>query len=607
MARDVHSREQNEILRQLGLLALVAAVAVVVMMVPLGGAVAGLWHSGRWAWPSGAFLTTMRALAMHPNHPAQAYPGTLSSALPGPVGYWATVAASEMLVLLMVVFVVVAVAARRANYGMLTRSRLKKAMKQAKSPMAPIGRYLGVPLRPRPNDAMLIIAPQQSGKTTGLAAPGVKDAPGAVVASSTKVDLMGLTIFTRHNPDDAGDDREVHVFDVDRISGWPRLCRWNMVEGCEEADVAQDRARAAIAAAPEAKGDGGNSAFFRGQAAMVLSCLLHAAAIGRRTMRDVHAWANDFSNEEPLEILRNNPGALPGWEGRLSSATRGAATQTSDSTAKTLTGALECLSNPEVLEMVCPPTPGSGLYSRHLSDECFDIPRFVARNKDTLYLVTLGGEGVSTAPLVTAFVAAVVREGRLFSQRQPGGKITPPETFILDEAPNAAPIPSMPTLLSDGGGRGQTTRVFIQAFGQGRDKWGREGFSSMWGATSLKMLLPGCTETEDLEHISRLIGDRKIRQDSISSSGLFGSGNVSTNNQPGMERIMPVDTIQQLDDFTGLCIYKNVGNAVITIDPWWKRRDHKEFKDSLTRFEALCSSNAQDKPATAHTSSLMAR
>ena len=191
---------------------------------------------------------------------------------------------------------------------------------------------------------------------------------------------------------------------------------------------------------------------------------------------------------------------------------------------------------------------------------------------------------------MTAFVAAVVREGRLFSQRQPGGKITPPQSFILDEAANAAPIPSMPTLLSDGGGRGQTTRAFIQSFSQGRDKWGKEGFGSMWGSTSMKMLLPGCTETSDLEDVSRLIGDRKIRQRSTSSSGWLGSGNFSTSDQPGMERIMPDDTIQQMEDFTALCLYRSVGNAVIKITPWWKRPDHKAFKDSLNRFEKMCGS-----------------
>ena len=587
MARQVHSKEQGAFLRQLGILVALLAVLALLALVPVGGAVAGVWHAGEWTWPSGELVSTMRSLVTNLEQPAQAYPAPMRAAVPGPVGYWVTVGAVEVLLVTVVIFSLIAVAVRRENYGMMTRSRLKKAMKQDKSVMAPIGTYLGVPLRPRPNDAMVVIAPQQSGKTTGLAAPGVKDAPGAVVASSTKVDLMGLTIFTRHNPDDANDDREVHVFDVDRISGWPQLCRWNMVSNCEDADVAQDRARAAIAASPESKGEGGNSAFFRGQAAIVLSCLLHAAAINGSTMREVRDWANDFSNDEPREILANNPRALPGWAERLRRATTGEASQTTASTSMTLAGALECLSNPEVLEMVCPPS-SSGRYSHNLDQECFDIARFVRRNKDTLYLVTLGGEGVSTAPLVTAFVSAVVREGRLFSQRQPGGKITPPQSFILDEAPNAAPIPSMPTLLSDGGGRGQTTRAFLQSFSQGRDKWGKEGFGSMWGSTSMKMLLPGCTETSDLEDVSRLIGDRKIRQQSTSSSGLFGSGNVSTSDQPGMERVMPVDTIQQMEDFTGLCLYRSVGNAVITITPWWKRPDHKAFKNSLDRFEQMC-------------------
>ena len=107
MARDVHSREQNEIMRQLGLLALVVMLAVVVMMIPLGGALAGLWHGGRWAWPSGAFITTMRDIVLHPNRPAQAYPSDIRSALPGPVGYWASVAALEALLLFTAVFVIV--------------------------------------------------------------------------------------------------------------------------------------------------------------------------------------------------------------------------------------------------------------------------------------------------------------------------------------------------------------------------------------------------------------------------------------------------------------------------------------------------------------------
>lgn len=596
MAREVHSREKNELAGQLALLGVMAAAVVIVMLIPIGGAVSGLWNAGHWTWPSGSVMKTMLHLPLNASAPQKAYPEQVARDLPGPVGYWVTVATLEIIFVVVCTVLTCVAVTRRGNYGMLTRARLKEAMKKADSPMPPLGKYLGVRLKPRPNDAMLIIAPQQSGKTTAVAAPGVKDAPGACLASSTKVDLMGLTIFTRFNPDDEDDDREVHVFDVDRISGWPRLTRWNMVAGCEEPDVAEGRAQAAIAAAPQLSGSGGNSEFFKGQASAVLACLLHAAAISGKTMRDVRRWAFDFDDDEPRQILENNPRAIAGWDRELRRYTQGAARETTASTSMTLAGALRCLSDPRVLEMVCPPSPGGRSDHDGLGPEMFDIPRFVRRNKDTLYLVTLGGKGTSTAPLVTAFVAAVVREGRLYSQRQPGGKIVPSQRYVLDEATNSAPIPDMPTLLSDGGGRGQQTMAFIQAFSQGRDKWGRDGFESMWGASSLKLLLPGCTETEDLERVSRLIGDRKIRQTSVSSSGLLGSGNVSTNDQPSTERIMPVDTIQQLDDFTGLCIYKNVGNAVIEVAPWWERPDHKVFKASLKRFEAVCN-GAEDTRA----------
>lgn len=597
MAREVHSTERDEFRKQVRVLIAALTVLVLMFLVPLGGAVAGVWNGGTFAWPSD-ILTTMGRVMRAPNHPASAYPDSMAGAIPGPLGYWVTVGVLELIVLTVALASLIVSVARQENYGMLTRRRLKQVMKgytKQKVVMAPIGTYLGVPLRPRPNDAMLVVAPQQSGKTTGLAAPGVKDAPGAVVASSTKVDLMSTTIYSRFDPEDPNDDREVHVFDVDRISGWPQLTRWNMVAGCEEADVADGRAKAAIAAAPQSKGGGGgNSAFFAEQAAIVLAGLLHAAAISGKTMREVRTWAFDFDNDEPRLILENHPDAIPGWAHELTRATQGAARETTASTSMTLAGALRCLANPRVLEMVCPPSTDRR-YAEDLSDTCFDIPRFVARNKDTLYLITLGGGEVSTAPLVTAFVAAVVREGRLFSQRQPGGKISPPATFILDEAANAAPIPDLPTLLSDGGGRGQTTRAFVQAFSQGREKWGRDGFDGMWGATSMKMILPGCTETDDLERVSRLIGDRKIRQESYSTQG-WGSS-MSRSSQLSTERIMPVDTIQQLDDFTGLCIYKNVGNAVIQVTPYWKRKDSKDFRDSQKRFESA--SAATQQPALA--------
>ena len=66
-----------------------------------------------------------------------------------------------------------------------------------------------------------------------------------------------------------------------------------------------------------------------------------------------------------------------------------------------------------MLDLVCPPA-GDGL----------DVDAFVAGGTDRLYLISEGGDGISTAPLVTAFTAAVVTTARRHSQTQPRGAST---------------------------------------------------------------------------------------------------------------------------------------------------------------------------------------
>jgi type IV secretory pathway TraG/TraD family ATPase VirD4 len=78
-------------------------------------------------------------------------------------------------------------------------------------------------------------------------------------------------------------------------------------------------------------------------------------------------------------------------------------------------------------------------------------------------------------------------------------------------------------LMSDGGGRGMSTWAFVQSFAQLRARWGRDGADSIWGASSIKLLLGGCTEADDLEKISRVVGDRRVqRQSHTNPGGLVG-------------------------------------------------------------------------------------
>ncbi len=580
-------KTKNEPLLTRGDTALLAAAAAVVLAlatVLLGGALAGLLFGHGWAWPARDHLAAaLLGLATHPRSPATAYGTAAGARLPGATAYWGTVAALTTLQGLAAGFAGAAAVSRRAQPGLATRRDLRDAFTAADAGTA-YGSYLGLAVRLRGEDSALTIAPARAGKTTRLAVGRIVDAPGAVVATSTKSDLVHLTAHARATvPARRGERRSVrlsHVFDPDRLLDLPHPCRWDAVAGCQDVREALTRARAMVAAKP-LHGEW-HSSFFEGASETVLRCLLHAAALEHLTMRQVLSWARDFNDELPYEILRTHPGAAPGWLEDLRKFARAGAPETVSSTAMSLALVLKALADERVLDLLCPET-GEGV----------DVEEFVHGGRDTLYLISEGGDGISTAPLVTAFASAVVSAARRHSQSLPGGRLDPPLTLVLDEAANVAPLPDLPMLMADGGGRGITTWAFVQSFAQLRARWGRDGADSIWGASSAKLLLGGCTEADDLERVSRVVGDRWARRQSHTSrSGLLPRTDDSTSTSRERERILPVQDLARLPTGTALLLYRSLPPALITLPAWWQRPD-------AARFTASTASTASASPAAA--------
>jgi type IV secretion system protein VirD4 len=234
---------------------------------------------------------------------------------------------------------------------------------------------------------------------------------------------------------------------------------------------------------------------------------------------------------------------------------------------------LKAMADDRVVDLVCPEA-GEGL----------DVDAFVQGGTDTLFLVSEGGDGISTAPLVTAFASAVVSCARRLSLTRPGGRLDPALTLVLDEAANVAPLPDLPMLMSDGGGRGMSTWAFVQSFAQLRARWGRDGADSIWGASSIKLLLGGCTEADDLERISRVVGDRRVRRRSHTSPGGFiARTQVSTSTSFERERILPVEALARIPVGKALLLYRAVPAAMVALPAWWERKDARVFKASQTQ------------------------
>ena len=402
-------------------------------------------------------------------------------------------------------------------------------------------------------DSMWVFAPQRSGKTLFLAVGITLDAPGAVIATSTKNDLLMLTAIARERRGN------VSVFDLQDISGWSNKVRWNVVDGCEDPDEALARGKAWAGAQP--MGDVKNGDFFNSKAAAILGRFLHAAALGDKSIDDVVKWANDFTDSEPLEILTQHK-APAAFTARLRTLTTSRAGETVDSIQETLAGLLEPLTSPKALDALTPP-----------KGEGFDMEKFL-ENPNTIYLLT-DGERSPVAPLVAMFADFMFRKAQRISQTMPGGRLWPVLTMVLDEAPNVAAIPDMAGALSDSGGRGIRIIGFSQSFAQNRQRWGAEAATAIRGTSSIRLFLPGLEELDELDKIARAAGTTRKERISTSQGRGGSSRTISEEERP----VIRGNEIQQLPVGEAFMHYSNVAPARVKLMPWWERADANQIKD----------------------------
>lgn len=410
-------------------------------------------------------------------------------------------------------------------------------------------------------DSMWVFAPQRSGKTLFLAVGTILDAPGAVVVTSTKNDVLMLTAVARQRKGD------VTVFDLQDISGWPETVRWNVIDGCEDPDEALARAKAWAGAQP--MGDVKNGDFFNSKAAAILGRYLHAAALGGKTIEDVVRWTNDFADEEPINILMDNH-APAAFSARLRALTTSRAGETVDSVQETLAGLMEPLSSPKAMRILSP-APGEG----------FEMRKFLAK-PNTIYLLT-DGERSPVAPLVAMFTDFMFRKAQRISQGMPGGRLWPVLTMVLDEAPNVAALPDMAGALSDSGGRGIRVIGLSQSFAQNRARWGAEAATAIRGTSSIRLFLPGLEELDELDKIARAAGT--VKKERVSTSqGRSGSSRTTSEEE---RQVVRGHDIQQLPVGEAFMHYSNLPPARVKLTPWWERPDADQIKKDKAAAEKL--------------------
>jgi type IV secretion system protein VirD4 len=382
----------------------------------------------------------------------------------------------------------------------------------------------------------LVLGPSRSGKTSALVVPNVLSAPGAVLATSTKPDVLRATTRARASAGwclafDPTGELELPP-GVHRV-GWSPVSaarEWHAALEVADAMVRTTRGRPSGAIAAGVEGH------WSERAAALLAPLLHAASLEGVPMRGVLRWVDRHDGAPALDVLSAHLGddaiATDLLAGILSTDAR-----EQSGIWSTASGVLAAYRAPGALASTETPL--------------LDADTFCA-GAHTLYVCAPAARQRILAPLVVAMVSEVrdAAYRRAASSAAPGGA---PVLFALDEVANIAPLPDLPSLVTEGPGQGLLTLACLQDLSQARARWGTEAdaFVSIFGTT---VVLGGIADVRTLEALSALSGDREVRSRTVGFSDGAGGRQVSATDATVLRRRLPADVIARGTKGWALCV-----------------------------------------------------
>ncbi|HLH99580.1 MAG TPA: type IV secretory system conjugative DNA transfer family protein [Acidimicrobiales bacterium] len=405
-----------------------------------------------------------------------------------------------------------------------------------------------------PQQALLVIGPPRAGKTSGVVVPNVLAAPGPVVATSTKPDVLQATLAAR-----AGLGRCWLWDPSGAVAVAPGLpvspLRWSPVVASRTWDDAVVTARALVGAARPG-GRWGDGAHWTERAEALLAPLLHAAAVSvpGGDMRAVVRWTLRRDATTPAGLL-----AQAGPDAALAGDVLAgiAATDEREQSGiwSTAAGVLAAYRSPAALDAAASPN--------------FD-PAWLAGTMDTVFLCAPADRQQLVAPLVVAFLEQV-KAGAYRAAGGIGPGRRPPVLLALDELANIAPLPDLPALVAEGGSQGVLTLACLQDLSQARTRWGEaaDGFLTLFGA---KLVLPGVADLRTLELISRLGGEVDVPHRSVSRNaggGLRARRSTTRTWSTQRQRRLPTDAVNQLPPGQALLVEGRNPPALVDLRPWW--------------------------------------
>ncbi len=557
--------------------AIIAFAFVICGSVWLWGGLAGALFGHGWPQPGGAqLLDVLIRLPARITDPARAWPSPARAELPGPAGFYATLA------LLVLGAIALALLARRAGglgllrprdpgarwatvgeLGRLRRGRRSTGPRSggpspgrrppgSRGGRLTLGSHHGRRLYAEERHALVAFGPPQSGKSAGLAVPALLEWDGPAVASSIKTDLLAVTLECRRALG------TVFVFDPFALSG-TASSTWSPLSAVRTWDGALEVAwRLSSAGELDQRGvEGGD--FWAVAAEQRLAPLLYTAARSGAGIEALVRWTYGQGTRELDQALAQLTGEACD-EAELADAHAAydavrAFEAQADRTRSSIEATAQALLRAYRFTRVAHSASSSEISADRLLDEA-----------STLYLIGDAKTSKLLRPIFLALLGEIV--DRAYERATlAGGRLELPLLLCLDEAGNVAPLPNLAEIATTAPSHNIQLVSIFHDLAQARSRYGR-GAETVINSHRARMLLPGVADLDTLRYFAGLVGDEEVREVTRTT----GAGGTSRSTGYRRRPLVAPESLRQLPDRHALLIYGRIAPATIRLRMWFEDR-----------------------------------
>lgn len=411
-----------------------------------------------------------------------------------------------------------------------------------------LGFFNGRVLQSLPEDNVLLMGVQRSGKTSSVVVPTLLSWTGAAIATSTKEELVNLTLDQRQRRG------PVWVFaPLDSDRSWLHRIglqgsTWNPLDAASSSGAAAE-----LADHFTAEGKRGHNAHWYLAASSLIGGLVACEREHGGDMRSVLARLNRTAPSEYVGLARTVKDAIAA---ELLLAYALTPEREAGSIASTARSSLSLWTDERVAN------------ATRSTSESVDLDRLLAE-AGTLYLVAPAEDAERCRPLFSALLLSLLRRATAKARTQ-GGALFPRLLVGLDEAANFARVPRLAGYASSGPGQGIQLLLCYHDLAQIEAGYGAEEARTIWNNCRARLLLPGQGDIRTLELFSRAIGDETRLYRSRQSDSRFSSSIEQRVGKP----LASVDELRRMTQ--AVLVYANAPPARLELRRWdqvpaWRR------------------------------------